>query len=387
MRAEDAPPPAARTPTNFPLGVFEDANLLGGKIGKFKALIADCQAHGLDSVWLTNGSAERDAAMLAAGDEARFNVYFLPSYELGREFLKSKPPVSAETARAVVRPIAERLKNHASLKGYVLADEPGLNLKDHMVRLAEAFHEADPARPVFPVLIGTDRVGPIFEAARPDVLAIDVYPCGAENKPGDFTLTGFGYKDIDFVQYVRTVAKGKPREVPLWFILQTHKFLEPGQPFALREPTVAEVRLQAWLAVGEGARGIFWFVYGSQQGWKGLPDNPPLYAEVAAQAARLRNLREILMRLYRADAAFAVEGGKAPYVSTFTNATGRKKYAVVANTDCEAAQKIAVKPSAGAAGQLRDMETGKTIPLGEAMELAPGDGKVLEFVLTSPATK
>jgi hypothetical protein len=227
-----------------------------------------------------------------------------------------------------------------------------------------------------PILIGVDRVGPIFEAAQPDVLLIDVYPVGYNNPPCDFTMTGFGYPDLDFVGYVRRVTENKPVTTPLWIILQTHNFMDQ-----LRQPLPAEVRAENWLAIGEGATGIFWFIYSSQQGWTGLIDNPALYQEVTRLARRVAPLRNRLIGLRKSADTFTVTGQKNPYISTLVRegVTGIRYYAVAVNRDCEKAQPLTIGSSA-LSGRLWDLEGCRTYPLGEPLPFAPGDGRIFEFV-------
>ena len=62
-----------------------------------------------------------------------------------------------------------------------------------------------------PILIGIDRVKPLFEAAKPRVLLIDVSPIGFKNPVGDLSMTGYGYPFLDFVPYVSAVAKHRLR--------------------------------------------------------------------------------------------------------------------------------------------------------------------------------
>jgi hypothetical protein len=361
----------------FPLGVFEDANMLGGDPATFDAMIVDLQSRGMDSVMLTNGQLSRDAALLDVSDRRGFGVYLLPGYELERNWWPESIPADIETARLVAEPIVATLGGHPSLRGYVIADEPSRARKDKVALLTQALREFDPNRPIMPILIGIDRVGPIFAAAQPDVMLIDVYPTTYHNPIGDFTLHGFGYHWLEFVDYVRSVNGGKPPTTPLWFILQTHSFGDGGR-FSLRMPTPEEVRLQQWLAVGEGAKGLFWFVYSSQQGWLGLADNPALFDEVTALSIRMRRLRDALLHTYKHADRFVVEGSRRTYISTLANAEGGL-YAIAANRDCQQPQELIIR-APDLSGHLRDVETGYIYALNTPILFPPGDGKVLELV-------
>ena len=75
----------------------------------------------------------------------------------------------------------------------------------------------------------------------------------------------------------------RPSGVPLWIVGQTHG----ADFFGLREPSREEVRDRYRLARNAGATGMFWFVYTSQQGWRGLKDNPDLLDEIGKIARGL----------------------------------------------------------------------------------------------------
>lgn len=367
--------PAPGRSGDFPLGIFEDAGMIGGNAELFRALINDVQARGFDSLMFANNRVSRDTAMLAVSDELGLQVFMMPAWDFDRTWWPPEVPETIEAARLAAAPVVAAWGPHPSLKGYIVKDEPERYATTKVALMTQALRELDPARPATPILIGTNRVGPIFSAAQPEVMLIDVYPAGKNNPIGDFTLTGFGYHDLDFVEYIRLVGQDRPANKPLWIILQTHSF--ESERFALREPVPAEVRAQNWLAIGEGATGIFWFIYGTQQSWRGLADNPPLYQEVTDLARRVGPLREILLSVRKVEDMFHVSGNHQPYVSTLSNS--EKLYAVVVNRDCEQPQAISVH-SQMFSGRLRDVETGQIYDLGAPVLFEPGDGKLFELV-------
>ncbi len=372
------PPQFASKVDSFPMGVFEDANILDGSRSAFEAMAKDLLSRGFDSILFTNNALDRDGPFLDVSDRLGIGVLFAPTWELDRAWWPPRVPATMDAARAAIDPIVKSLQSHRSLKGYSIADEPTLPMAQKLGLATQAFHDLDPSRPVMPTLVGVERVGMIFEASRPDVLLIDVYPFGRDNAIGDFRMTGFGYPDLDFVSYVRLVAGDKPKDLPLWMILQGHDYRSGGR-FALRVPTPAEARAEYWLAVGEGATGIFWFIYSSQRSWTGLVDNQPLFREVSALARRLSPLRATLLALRRGDDRFTVSAAGKPYVSTLVSYDGSRRYAVVVNRDCERYQNLAIN-APGLQGQLQDLETSLIHPLGTSIPFAPGDGKIFELI-------
>ncbi|MGE3912194.1 MAG: carbohydrate binding domain-containing protein [Chloroflexota bacterium] len=382
---------ATRTPTpvsggggssisqRFPLGLFEDANILEGLDARFEPLITNAQSKGLDSVMFNNNNVDRDEPMLSVSDRRNFNVYFAPQHEMNAQWFYSSAPTTIEAARSLAYPIVDRVKAHPSLRGYNLVDEPGLEHRDKFALMVQAFRERDAARPATGILIGINRAEPLFAAAQPGVFLADVYPMGAPNAPCDYTMTGFGYQQEDFSSYIRRLTAQKPAGTPLWLILQTHRYSQ-GSTYALRVPTVPEVRAQQWMAVGEGATGIFWFAYSSDGDRTGLKDSPALFNEVGALANRLGPLRSTLVDTRRVNDAFTVSGPNNPYVSTLATADGQRKFAVVVNKGtCSGSANLTVN-APGLSGQLRDLESGAVYALGTPITFGSGDGKVFELV-------
>ena len=376
-----SPPPVAKT---FPIGVFEDGNKIGGN-EKFWAMGESILAHGLDAIMLTNTYSDRDERLLDVSDDLGIAMYMMPSGDLTRHWWGDEAEANRETALRIAEPIVGRFGAHPSFRGYLVKDEPKNSDSEKVALMTQAFQELDPNRPAMPILIGTNRVVPIFDEAEPNVLLIDVYPVGYDNPIGDFTLTGFGYRDLGFVDYIREVSQTKPDDIPLWIILQTHNYGDGGG-FSLREPTPAEVRAQQWLAVGEGVTGIFWFVYGTQQGWTGLVDNPALYAEVEDLARRLSPMRETLLTLQKVEDRFSAGSGQDAYVSTLTtrpngDAQSTETYLVVVNRDCLTIQEIEVEARSEEDRSLllQDVETKETYEQGDTLSFRPGDGKVLKL--------
>jgi hypothetical protein len=351
--------------------------MIGANAGKFEAMIKDLAARGLDSVMINNSFANLDAPLLDTSDNLDFSVFVLPGGDLSDDWWPFEVPANAETARRVAEPIVQQFAPHPSFKGYIVKDEPGLHELSKVALITQAFQELDPGRPATPILIGVDRAGPIFNAAQPDVMLIDVYPVGSDNPLCDFTMTGFGYGNLDFVGYIRQVTQNKPAHIPLWIILQTHRFGDGGL-YSLREPVPAEVRAQQWLAIGEGATGIFWFIYGSQQGWTGLVDNPALYPEVTQLAQRVGPLRSLLLGLQKVEDRFTITGAENPYVSTLASKDGQKFYVVAVNRDCEATQMLSISSSM-LNGRLRDVESSQIYEMEEPILFRPGDGRIFEL--------
>lgn len=368
----------------FPLGVYEDAALINGDVERFKAILTDIKAHGLDSIMMVNGRIATDTPLLNVSDQMGMNVYLGPAIDLERDWFSTSVPAASAKAQEAAGKVVSAFSPHVSAKGYYLTDEPDLNRKEKIRLLAQAFHSLDPSRPTFPVLAGTDRVGPIFKAAQPDLMVLDVYPCAYQNPVGDFTMRGFGYSNYDFTSYLRMVTRDKPNETALWLILQTHR-LGTGGAFSLREPTRAELRSEAWLALGEGAQGLFWFIYSSEQGWRGLKENTEAFAEIGRLAKRISPLRATLQTLQPGPDVFSVSGaGPRPhFIRHFLSKDKARHFLILVNRDAMKSQRLKIKSLLGA-GTYRNLEVDGPPAVDGAIEFAPGDGGLFEF---TPAAK
>jgi hypothetical protein len=377
--------------TAFPLGVYDDANVVYGNTSYFQTEVNDLNSHNLDSVLFTNGDSTRDGPILGVADQSGTNVYWGPVYQLDREWWPTTVPADATIANNVIAPLVTAVAGHPSLKGTYLVDEPGLDLATKVALGTQAYHQLDPSRPVFPMLIGLDRIGPIFNDANPDIMSIDVYPFGSTNPIGDFTMTGFGYYDLDMVGYIRSAVATKPAGVPLWITLQTQSWGTPGASYSLRTPVPAEVRAVNWIALGEGAHGIFWFIYSSEQGWTGLKDNTTLFPVVGQLSQRVGPLRSTLSTTQKVADAFTASYAPAsagtpvptstPYASTLSD--GTNTYVVVANMDCVNPQNLQITSTL--AGNLQSLETGQVYAQGSPIWLDAGDGTIFKLT-TAPVT-
>jgi hypothetical protein len=243
---------------------------------------------------------------------------------------------------------------------------------------AQAFREADPAHASTVVVpMGQEQV---YSALQPGMFLTYYYPAKAIRQPCDW---GFTSPTLNlFSQTVRSVTRDRDPQVPLWLLLQAHGKTAGYDPNAntndLRVPTREEIRLQQWMALGEGARGTFWFIYSTQGWWTGLEDNPSLYDEVGAVTQRVAPLRSVLGNLRKTDDLFSVSGSGNRYVSTLADANG-KLYVIAANGSCSATQSLAVTSSSISA-QVRDLETGQVYDLNAPISFPAGDGKLFEVV-------
>jgi hypothetical protein len=385
-----APPTQSPTTDDFLYGVFEDANY-AGTAADFAVTAADLRARHLNAILFTNNFTYRDEPLLGVADDFGLGVVFGPHAELNAGLWPARVPATVDQARRLIYPLVDHVRAHPSLLGYNVIDDAPDSLAPKIALAVQAFAERDPDRPAVPVLVeGQDEVARAVQTA---VRLTYVYPALVARPPCDFSLGAGPDAVSDRLRHVAALTDGV---APLWVILQTHGSAvaydpKTPDPTALREPTREEVRLQHWLAVGEGVRGIFWFAYSSQQFWTGLRDNPPLLDEVSDLARRTLPLRSLLAGLRKApdgSSGVVVSAGAdlappfRPYDGSLVDGDGRP-YAVVVNHSC-APQRLTID-APGAPGGLRDAETGTWYPAGVTLPFRGGDGRLFEVDRDGPA--
>ncbi|MBP1990518.1 S-layer homology domain-containing protein [Paenibacillus eucommiae] len=378
--------------SDFPVGVFEEANLYNGNRQLFKETISELYSLGFDSVMLSNGNAVRDRKMFDVTDRYGFNVYYNAGHNISEWMNIPDEPATPEIAGNIARAIIDQVKDHPSVKSINLSDEPTLRTLEKHVLLTEAFHQQAPNLKITTPLIGLDNVGSMFTSANLDALLVDIYPMAWSNSIGNFSnLNSIGYSTWDFVGYLREISKQKPDDKPLWVILQAFQYEAAGKSrFSLRVPTPAEVRAQNWLSIGEGATGIFWFLYNSLESLLGLKDIPAVRDEAVDLASRVKPLRPVLLAAKKDKDRFtattpatpATAANSKPYVSTLVSKDGTKTFVVAVNMDCVESQNLTIH-SAYAEGHLKDLETGLLYDIGTSpIPFEAGDGRLFEVIPT-----
>jgi hypothetical protein len=217
--------------------------------------------------------------------------------------------------------------------GYITADEPGTHLAHRLKVTSRVIEHLDPRRPAIPIIVGLDRTWVHQRTADYPILFIDPYAASYGRPEGDFTMSGFGYPHLDLGDYIDFARATAGSDRRLWTLLQTHNFAQQ-----LREPTPAEVRAMSWIALAHGSKGLFYFVYQSQQGWRGLTHNgkPTDRYRAAAEVAKLIQDRagRILLQLNHDANPVALSDSNQPTdVQTFEHETSGEKYLVVVNLD------------------------------------------------------
>jgi hypothetical protein len=131
-----------------------------------------------------------------------------------------------------VAPQVNAVKNHPALFGYLSVKEPswvGIN-KYEIRALYRAFHAADPAHPVIALFGDIPHFGMTvnpYTYSMANIVMVDWYPVETGN--GGRSLTGTTYltSGPTYFTRVRKYVQSVTPGVPVWLMVQTHKYLKP----------------------------------------------------------------------------------------------------------------------------------------------------------------
>ncbi|MEM7735925.1 MAG: beta-galactosidase [Deinococcota bacterium] len=392
----NSPDVSVRAPAQVPIGVFQSGAALNGLDG-FTEMVSRLKSAGMDSAIVIERSGS--ASIFEHAEAEDFHVILMPNYELDRSWWADEFPDTTEQASRAADAIVDNLETYESLLAYALVDEPHTRMTSKVCNITDAFRETTDA-PVTGVFVGTNRGELIFRDCQPDILLIDIYPFNQESALGEFNMRGFGYNNLDFVDYIRRYTRFKTPGQPLWVLLQTHSTDWPD--YKLREPTPEELRAMNWLAVGEGASGFFYFHWTTAQTWRGLADNPMLLTEVASFSQRIAGIEPLLLNWHKTDDLFfvaATDAERLGYTSTLTannldlpedilsaslTQDGQQMFVTVVNRDVQESREFYLEalPTLPEI-HLANIETGARQALSDPILLDAGSGAVF-LVLDGP---
>jgi hypothetical protein len=146
------------------------------------------------------------------------------------------PTANLTTGRvytSAVGPLVRAVMNHPALYGYLSVKEPSwVHINGTEIRLLyKAFKAADPGHPVIGIWGDIPHFGTTanpYWTAMADIVMVDWYPI--ETAHGGCSTTGSVYIAGGSTWYSTKVRPGIARQtpnVPVWVMVQTHKYLAP----------------------------------------------------------------------------------------------------------------------------------------------------------------
>lgn len=223
---------------------------------------------------------------------------------------------------------------------------------------------------------------------RNPVAFYDTYPFFIEPRSGPCTTArSLAYFKQRLTQFSATA---KQRGVPMWVMMQAYGEpvgFSPDPPYfghhgGVTPPTPAHLRVQAWLSLAFGAKGLWWYPYrvGSPIGISPISPDwklTPLWDEIGRIHARVACISDLLLKLEPApDAILAEVSGHNLHVAWHKRAgdAGEARYLIVVNESLTEPRTVTVKPL-NPVHKVRDITSGKPEER-SSLTLQPGDGAV-----------
>jgi hypothetical protein len=256
-----------------------------------------------------HATAERDPRLAAAIDVcARHHIYVVPYLGVGAAEQTEMEKTLAEYSRLV-----STFKNNPIVLGWYITDEPPPEFLPQFLQWKDAVADAAPSQPALCLFYRPDSVA-TFGSHQP-VLLSDCYPIAHMHdgtslgphfalRDGPLKLSGdlgrynmWGTRGVlEWMDLCRALA-GHSRH---WVTLQVFESGD-GRQVRWRQPTAPELRLQTYLAIAGGAKGIHFFRYGLLVDAFGNPlpsrngENTPLLDEIGRLGAEITPLGPLLV--------------------------------------------------------------------------------------------
>jgi hypothetical protein len=313
---------------------------------------------------------------------------------------------SADIIEAIENDSIARLKQSPAVLGYYLYDEPLPGWIDFDV-LENARNiltqiTADAPHPILSCWNDEQYMTYIDSYLNLDVLMMDAYPFEDGDAYGDVSdfMPSYFYDGEDpmpFSDYVNSVRANHcdNEERPMWVVLQAFGDMEvPENGGYWRQVYPKEIRLQVYLALMQGAKGIWYFLYESEFPYLlGLLDvsGQPTQRldEVVAINQEINQISSLLLKLKveSVQSSLMVTEGEAKLHYHVDNG---KKYIFCVNTNVESGSVPQVSIDKGAVGyqvlSVIDRITGSTVAFEDGgdhwlitPELLPAGGVLLEL--------
>jgi len=258
-------------------------------------------------------------------------------------------PSSAEITTAILNDSINLLKNSPAVLGYYLYDEPLPGWIDFEVlqnaKNILANITSDSPRPILSCWNDEMHMSYIDSYLNLDVLMMDAYPFEdgdvigdvSEYMPSYFATVNMPYSD--YLNLVRTNHCDSQNR-PMWVVLQAFGDLEtPENGGYWRQVYPKEIRLQVYLSIMQGAKGIWYFLYESEFPYLlGMLDESgqptQRLTEVTQINTEIQKISDVLLKLrvYNDQSVITIDQGevKLHYDGSSAN---QEKYIIAVNTD------------------------------------------------------
>jgi hypothetical protein len=180
-------------------------------------------------------------------------------------------------ADALIKNYASDLSGDRGVIGYYVADEPKISLQPRVFHQYQLIKESDPFSLTLMVSNKPEQLD--YWRDSVDIVATDSYPVGVAplNQVGDWT---------------RTAEEAVDHARPVWAVIQFFAMTKSGG-----WPTEHQLHDMSWMAITEGASGLFYWSYGMRAlSWvKDPAEKERLYQELIHVTSGIKQIEPVLL--------------------------------------------------------------------------------------------
>jgi hypothetical protein len=228
-----------------------DAYALGDD-GWGDAKIAEAPVNMLINYWL--GAAPVEALSAYMDDLHSRGMYYLQTVNFYHRddplYAKLTYPAARKGEDELNRWVADMLSRHRGLAGFYTADERPAEMVPRTFRQRQALAEAAPGTVTYAVFgDGWEEQAPLWRDAI-DVMGLDPYPITKPRGQNHLPMVG---------EWTRLGRQAVQDARPVWMVLQFFPLTGAGG-----WPNEDELRQMSWMAIVDGARGLFYWSFGTR---------------------------------------------------------------------------------------------------------------------------
>jgi hypothetical protein len=272
------------------------------------------------------------------------NLHYLISQSNEQSF------TDAEIGNAIENDSINRIKNSSAILGYYLYDEPlsgwiDFNTLENARNILTNM-TSDAPHPILSTWNDEQQMEYIDSYLNLDVLMMDAYPFEDGDAIGDISDYMPSYSaESDpppFSEYINSVRENhcESQDRPMWVVIQAFGDLEsPENGGYWRQVYPKEIRLQVYLSIMQGAKGLWYFLYESEYpyllGMLDVSGQPTQrLTEVIAVNSEINAISETLLKLkvLSDQSGVSIDDGEVKIHFDNTSAN-LEKYIIAVNMD------------------------------------------------------
>jgi len=313
-----------------------------------EAAFDDMQAHHINTLHLYNLNFQELDQFVSLAQPRGIRIYaqagglpyYFPTWIESKEERENIVETQMKPAYA---DLIDRYGDSSGILAWSICEETPASLAPELKVLTDYIDGLDSNHPAVVCYNQVASVEAARDVIEPRVIPIDLYPFFADPQSGPTTpsasLSYYENKIHDSYQAAKTCG------APLWVVAQGMSlYKRPDETWVWRYPTPNEMRLQAWAAIVNGAKGIMYWVYSSTPADNpagetiyGLVDrdgNPTeIWDAVGNIWFELEPLTKIIVDIDESSSSIVSSSGEGIRARTFQRETGTDRYVIVVNTN------------------------------------------------------